>query len=165
MKKITFIVLLMTLSYFAVAQQGAIIKSYAYRQETIPGQIMEGQEDARFVSHFIYLEILKKNNIVIKYIWIGNHCSIPSVIAISKLPVVMVHNTGMGMNEGSTQLVPKTKNTILQVMQGKEIADQKLTTGKRLAAKNEFVIAYRYKGKWCYYTGKSIKTLETQFGI
>ncbi len=166
MKKLFPVVLLLLVSFFSAAHKGAIIKSFAYQQEISPGMQMEYAEAPKaMLSYFIYLEILKRNEIDVKYIWVGNKCSKPSTVTISKLPVVMHNDAGITNNDASELLVPKTKNKVLQIMQGEDWDDRKLTTGRKLAAKNAFVIAYIYKGKWYYYTGKKIKELEKQFAM
>ena len=166
MKKLFPVALLLLTSIFSEAQKCVIIKSFAYQQETSPGMQMENAEEPKaLLSYFIYLEILKWNDIDVKYIWVGKKCSKPSTIAISKLPVVMYNNAGITNNDASELLVPKTKNKVLQIMQGDDWDDKKLTTGRNLAAKNAFVIAYIYKGIWYYYTGKKIKELEKQIAM
>ncbi|MES2775015.1 MAG: hypothetical protein V4722_12565 [Bacteroidota bacterium] len=167
MKKIICVSLLCCFFNSLVAQQqGAIIKSYAYSQEFMPGVQRVDEEVKPITNYFMYVEILKKTKIDVKYIWIGKACSIPTTISVEKLPVVIINNGSRTIKEvASEELVPKTKNAVLQVMPTEPIEDTKLTTGKKLAAKNAFVIAYVYRGKWYYYTGKKIKQLEKQFGM
>ncbi len=158
--------MLLITSLFSAAQKGAILKSYAYQQEISPGMQMEYAEEPKvMMSYFIYLEILKKTNIDVKYIWVGKKCSKPRAINISKLPVVIQNDAGVTNNDASETLVPVTKNTVVQILQTDDVDDKKLTTGRNLAAKNAFVIAYIYKGKWYYYTGKKIKELQKQFAM
>lgn len=166
MKKITGILLLLCCFTNVMAHQGAVIKSYAYGQQTVPGTQREDETEAGLVTtYFIYLEILKKMDVVIKYIWVEKQCSVPTTVAVTKLPVIVENNMGMALTKGSVKLVPKTSNAVLQVIPTDTIDDKKLITGKKLAAKNAFVIAYIYKGKWYYYTGKEIIQLEKQYGM
>jgi hypothetical protein len=165
MKKILPAILFVFASFFSIAQKGAILKSYAYQQETAPGMQMENAEPKMRMSYFIYLEILKWIDVDVKYIWVEKKCSKPRAITVSKLPVVIQNNEGITNNDASETLVPKTKNTVLQIMQTDDVDDKKLTKGRNLAAKNAFVIAYIYKGKWYYYTGKKLKELQKQFAM
>jgi len=166
MKKILFATFSIVVFLTSEAQrQGVILNCYAYRQETMPGVQMEGQEVQVIASNFIYLEILKSTMIDIKYLWVGKKCSKPSILPVTKFPVAISNSNAMNLDKGTTELVPVTKNSVLQILQNDVTNDSKLTTGRRLAARYAFVIAYVYKGKWYYYTGKKIKELEKQYGM
>jgi len=165
MKKILSVLFLFCLFGNVFGQRGAILKSYAYAQEFMPGTQQQDAEVKTLTTYFIYLEIAKKTDVAVKYIWIGKNCSVPNIATNVKSPVVIVNNGAMNTKEPTSQLVPKTSNTILQIMPTETIDDKNLRTGKRLACKNAFVIAYIYKGKWCYYSGKAFKSLAMQFGM
>lgn len=165
-KKILILLICQVAAYlFSYAQ---VKKVYAYKQASIPGTIIRpGEKDIeekngikqrehkQNFNYWFYLSIPKKEKVNITGLWIdGKQYDIKSEI-ITELPVKKIVYTGIEKND-TTIMVPVTINKVLLVYPaGIKSAGVKL----KLAATNELVIRYTWKGKIHYCTTRKIKEL------
>lgn len=149
----------------AVAGQPTL-KLYGFSRVSTPGMVpaREFDENGRTISkpaqesvgYFIYLAANASLDIQLKEIWImGKRYKIKSVPAIQS-PVIA----------GKDTLVKRTSQKVQELQWDSNPLN---TTGipsaiKKLAANNELLLKYQWKGKTWYKTLKKIKKLEPVFG-
>jgi hypothetical protein len=143
-------------------------KVYGYKQASIPGNIIgpgdndipekngtKQQDQKQNYNYWFYLSMPKANKITITGLWIdGKQYEIKSE-SIASLPVMKIINTGLEKND-TTIMVPRTTNKILLVYPA---AAKTVSSKLKLAAANELVIRYTWKGSVRYVTMKKIKEL------
>lgn len=144
-------------------------KVYAYKQASIRGNtIGSGENDIEEKSgtkqreqkqnfnYWFYLSIPKKEKVNITGLWIdGKQYDLKSE-TINDLPVKKIVYTGLEKND-TTIMVPVTANKVILVYPGGiKPAGAKL----KLAAANELVIRYTWKGKVQYASARKIKELN-----
>ena len=165
-KLLILFICLFTVSLVSYAQ---VKKVYAYKQASIPGAIIgsgendieeknaaKSREQKQNYNYWFYLSIPKKEKVTITGLWIdGKQYEIKSE-AITDLPVKKIVYTGLEKND-TTIMVPVTINKVLLVHPA---AIKAAGTKLKLAATNELVIRYTWKGKIHYTTIKKIKELD-----
>jgi hypothetical protein len=143
-------------------------KVYAYKQASIPGNIIGSgendvekkngtkQEQKQNFNYWFYLSIPEKEKVNITGLWIdGKQYDIKSE-TINDLPVKKIVYTGLEKND-TTIMVPVTTNKVLLVYPGSiKPGGAKL----KLAAAHELVIRYTWKGKVQYAWTRKIKELH-----
>ncbi|HET9745452.1 MAG TPA: hypothetical protein VFP97_07065 [Chitinophagaceae bacterium] len=164
-KLLIFLVCQFTLCMISDAQ---VKKVYAYKQASIPGNIIgprenenekrnaiKQREQKQSFNYWFYLSIPKKDKVNITGLWIdGKQHEIKSE-TITDLPVKKIVYTGLEKND-TTIMVPVTSNKVILVHPaGIKSAGIKL----KRATTNELVIRYTWKGKIYYATTRKIKEL------
>jgi len=169
MNKRTFIsiICLFAISISSCAQ---VKKVYAYKQASIPGNIIasddndikeknEAKQPARKqnFNYWFYLSTPKKEKVIVTGLWIDNQQYDIKSDTITTLPVKKIIFTGLEKND-TTIMVPATSNRILLIYPGSSRTNDS-KKGLTLAKTNELVIRYTYKGKTYYTTIRKIKEL------
>lgn len=167
MSKNIFILLFCLFTIYMVSH-AQVKKVYAYKQASIPGNIIgpgdddivekngtKQREKKQNFNYWFYLSIPRKENVNITGLWIdGKQYEIKSE-SISNLPVKKIVNTGLEKND-TTIMVPVTINKIVLVYPG---AAKSVGSKLKLAGTNELVIRYTWKGNIRYATIRKIKEL------
>jgi len=162
-----FLICLLIISATSFAQ---VKKVYAYKQASIPGNIIANDENdikenngsrpierKQNFNYWFYLSIPKKEKITITCLWIdGNRYEIKQD-SINNLPVKKIIYTGLQKND-TIIMAPVTKNKIVLVYPGAiKTNDPKPVLS--FARTNELVICYIWKNKTYYTSIKKIKEL------
>ena len=145
-------------------------KVYAYKQASIPGNIIgsddndikENNEAKQSVrkqnfNYWFYLSIPKKEKVVVNGLWIDNQQYDIKSDTITNLPVIKIVFTGLEKND-TTIMVPATTNRVILIYPGPARTNDS-KKGSTLAKTNELVIRYIYKGKTYYTTIGKIREL------
>lgn len=162
------IIALICLFSIASAGYGQVKKVYAYKQASIPGNIIANDENdipgnngkksterKQNFNYWFYLSIPKKEKVNVTGLWIdGKQYEIKSE-TVTDLPVKKIIFTGLEKND-TTIMVPVTVNKVLLVYPA---AVKSAGTKLKLAATNELVIRYTWKGKIYYTSIRAIKEL------
>jgi hypothetical protein len=163
--KLLFILLLITGS--SVFCQPAI-KVYAYEQDVLPGTIPVGTDEngnsirkaADKKNYRVFLSF--KSGFLISPVEIyirGKSFSIKGV-ETKKTPVGYINNNIPPKPE-TIELVPATKNKVVQLQVGDEPQESKRSSHlKKLTEKNEVVIEYLLKKKRYFLTVQKLRKLE-----
>jgi hypothetical protein len=143
MKHFYFLVILICLYTVSVAQTEGASKIYGYKQKVQPGTVRvddNGREVKRPTqyNYFIYLA----SNIQVRpvEIWINGVAYSPIINKVSTTPVEYTNPTS-GENK-SRVLVPRTKQSVLQLSPSLIKIVNPSQKGKTLSAKNELVVIY-----------------------
>lgn len=142
------------------AQLAPVKKVYAYRQSVHQGKKPAANEPLKSKEQFsIYAEMLKDQRPIINGIWINNNYYQCKQMPMQKTPVKK-----MGAAEESEFIaVPKTKNTVYELIIGKK-QEPAPRPGSKLSnylQHNELVLVYNFRGKQYFATAKSIQVLES----
>jgi hypothetical protein len=162
------IIALICLFTISSAGFGQVKKVYAYKQASIPGNIIANDENdipgnngtrsterKQNFNYWFYLSVPKKEKVSITGLWIdGKQYEIKSE-AVPDLPVKKIIYTGLEKND-TTIMVPVIVNKVILVYPAAvKTAGSKL----KLATTNELVIRYMWKGKIYYTSIRKIKEL------
>jgi hypothetical protein len=158
------------LAFFsAIGQSGSpVVKAYAYSQVVAPGTIpvLTDEKGNRIepaanykptTNYYIYLETNVATRMTIHAIWIKGKQYNFSQAKVSKTPVMKTVAED-GMKNTDMRLVPKTRNTVIQILPE---APLRVKVSKDIA-KDEVVIGYTWKGSTGKYRVKKIKVLAPQ---
>lgn len=155
-KQIFFILILIAFAFEINAQTRPLKKMYAYSQASLPGK-----KTNYFVkvkeTHRLFVTVTPKEKIEVTGIWVKNNyyrCN-AKIIAAKQ---VVHENT----NYEKKILVPKTSNTIIEVLLTKQIdpAPRPGSALGNLLQANEVVFVYNWKGKDYFSALKKITLLE-----
>ena len=157
---------------FAVSNNHAQVKKvYAYKQASIPGNIVANNENEikgnngtrqkkdrkQNFNYWFYLSIPKKEKVTITGLWIDDKQYEIKLDTISDLPVRKIIYTGLQKND-TVIMAPVTSNNIVLVYPGPaKNNDSKYVLN--FARTNELVIRYIWKNKTYYTSIKKIKEL------
>ena len=145
-------------------------KVYAYKQATIPGNIIANDENdikenngkkqierKQNFNYWFYLSIPKKEKVTITGLWIDNQQYEIKQDSITNLPVKKIIYTGLQKND-TIIMAPITSNKVILVYPGHEkMNDSKYALN--LLRTSELVIRYTWKNKTYYTSIKNIKEL------
>ena len=162
------LILLICLFAVYLASFAQVKKVYAYKQASIPGNIIgsgendieekngtKQKEQKQNFNYWFYLSIPKKDKVTITGLWIeGRQYEIKSE-TITNLPVKKIVSTGLEKND-TTIMVPAITNKVVLVYPG---GVKPAGTKLKLAGINELVIRYTWKGGIHYTTIRKIKEL------
>lgn len=135
-------------------------KVYAYKQASIPGNIVRRKERTERKPNFnywFYLSIPKKEKINVTGLWIDGKQYEIKQDSITDIPVKKIIYTGIEKND-TIIMVPATSNNVLLIYpDGIQKSDTK--SAFNLSKTNELVIRYRWKNRTYYTFIKKIKEL------
>src|SRR6185436_10715942 len=159
---------LISLLVFSISSNAQVKKIYAYKQASIPGNIIarddndikekdEKKQTEQNFNYWFYVSIPKTAKVTITGLWInGRQYDIKSE-TVTNLPVKKIVYTGLEKNDTIT-MVPATANKIVLIYPASVKKDD-AKYALNLAKTNELVIRYTSKGKTHYTTMKKIKEL------
>jgi len=163
-------ILILYVFAFTTNSAAQVKKVYAYKQASIPGNIISTDdndikekngakqtEPKQNFNYWFYVTIPNNQKVTITGLWIdGQQFAIKSE-TVTNLPVKKIINTGLEKND-TTTMVPLTGNKVLLIYPGaQKTGDSKYALN--FARQNELVIRYTWKGKIHYSTVKKIKEL------
>ena len=165
-KKLLILPVLLSALYAGTYAQVKLVN--AYKQASIPGIIIGSEENdiveksgakkrdqKQTFNYWFYLSIPKKEKVTITGLWIdGKQYEIKSD-NITDLPVKKIIYTGVEKND-TIVMVPASSNNIILVYPG---GIKSAGTKLKLAATNELVIRYTWKGNIRYASTRRIKML------
>lgn len=160
-----FILLLITGS--AVFCQPAI-KIYAFEQDVLPGTIPVGKDEngnpvrkaADKKNYRVFLSFKNSYSIEPVQVFIRGKSFAIKEVEMKTTPVNYVNNN-IPQNPQTIELVPATKNKVIQVQVIQKVADNKKSnTIKKMVEKNDVVIIYLWKKKKYYLALQKLKKLE-----
>lgn len=175
MKNRVFIILI-GLFIISASSFAQVKKVYAYKQASIPGNIIANDENdipgnngSRKVmrkqnfNYWFYLSIPKKEKVTITGLWIDSKQYEIKQDSITDLPVKKIIYTGLQKND-TIIMAPVTSNKIILVYPGPA-----KTNGSKyvlnLSKTNELVIRYTWKNKTYYTSIKKIKELTPEVRV
>lgn len=169
MNKRFFIPVVVCLLLVSLVGNAQVKKVYAYKQASIPGNIIgsddtdikekndKKEEQVQNFNYWFYLSVPKKEKVAITGLWIdGRQYGIKSEMMTSS-PIKRIIYTGVEKND-TTVMVPFTTNKIILVYPS-GIKPGVSKNALSYARQNELVIRYSWKGKTYYRTVKKIKEL------
>ena len=157
---------------FAVSLCGytQVKKVYAYKQASIPGNIIgpdetdikeknggKQAEKKQNFNYWFYLSIPKKEKVSITGLWIDHQQYEIKLETVTDLPVKKIIYTGLEKNDTIIMAPVSANKTILVYPASIKTNDSKYASN--LGKTNELVIRYTWKGKTYYTTIKKIKEL------
>lgn len=147
------------------AQTAPVKKIYAYKQASLGGKKPSEHETAvsKKEQYRLFIAYTGKGPLIIEGVWIEQEYYRVRMMPATRTPVLQGQQEG---NERVT-LVPKTSDTVreLQVLEKVEPAPRPGSQLGNLLKTNDFVVAYRWKGKQFYATSKTIKALSPFIGM
>jgi len=169
--KCTALFILTAISGCNVFGQPAV-KTYAFEQQSIPGNIPAGVTDengnpintskaGHSTSFYIYLSHSNKSIITPVSLWINGRSYSFQTEHIKNTPVTKV-NPNIPERATTTVLVPKTSNKVtrLLILNTSDKLSNTSSTEKKMLNTSSVVISYKWKGKIYYATAKELKRLE-----
>jgi hypothetical protein len=162
-----FFIFLLTVAVNGFAQ---VKKVYAFKQASIPGNIIATDENdikenngtkeidrKQNFNYWFYLSIPKKEKITITGLWIDGKQHEIKQDSITDLPVKKIIYTGLQKND-TIIMAPATVNKIVLVYPG-GIRNNDSKYALKYTRANELVIRYTWKNKTYYTSVKKIKEL------
>lgn len=160
----------------SVSSYAQVKKVYAYKQASIPGNIIGNDENdikenngakqterKQNFNYWFYLSIPKKEKVTITGLWINNKQYEIKLDSITDLPVKKIIYTGLEKND-TIIMVPVSANKIILIYPASVKKDDS-KYALNLARTNELVIRYIWKGKTHYTTIKKIKELTPDIRV
>lgn len=156
MNKISIGFALVIIATVATAQTRPLKKLYAYSQASLPGKKSNHPITPK-VTYRLFITVTPKEAIAVTGVWVKNNyyrCNAKTIAAKH----VVHENT----NYEKKILVPKTSNTIIEVLLTKQVdpAPRPGSALGNLLQANEVVFVYTWKGKEYFSALKKITVLE-----
>jgi len=171
-----FTCLLLVLSLFSFTQTSPFLKVYAYAQPSLSNikpqtttaengnQLTKASREN--VNYYFYVEYRRKEKFTVTALWVKGKPYQLKADSIQQTPIEMAAGNGeMGKNSKKITLVPVTSNKVLLLSPGLKLNSRPTASLKKIVAKAELVITYRWKGKTLYYPVSKIKLLEVIAGV
>jgi hypothetical protein len=172
MKYILYLAVFCLWGLSSSAQEKGSAKLYGYRQGVLPGvsnkhnisELPVPRPDERLVKpmkpKFNYLlYLVSSKNITPEEVWINGIPHRIQTHPVDSSPVVLV-NYNLPMRPRKTELVPKTRHNIVQLVPGDVMDNPANTKLKALADSNELVVVYTCRKKTYYVALKKFAALE-----
>jgi hypothetical protein len=173
-KKISILLcLFFAMPSFLFAQSNLPVKKiHAYKQASLPGILprLPGDDSNKeragrkeTFNYFIYLEVLKKENITLLSVFLSGKEVKIKPDTITTLPVIKMINTGASVND-TIILIKATKNRVVMITpSGEAKSNLPLSANHtKIIKENELVLFYSWKGKKYYKAVKKMMVLAPE---